>query len=414
MEQFINQKLNRYPKVKRVIKRGYQRVMYMFSPKIKYMGDITRISPDEPNHEFFFGYYDKSPWDASGRYILCLKARNTRSEVAPKEAAEILLIDTKNNNHYRTIAVTNAWNVQQGCMLQWLGPEYDSEIIFNDFREGKFCSVVINVFTGEERMLKLPVYSVCNDGNFALTLDFARLHRLRPGYGYSNIEEITKNEKLPNATCIWKLDIKNNIVVPVLSYKDFAMFEPRPVMEGAEHKVNHIMLSPNGKRFMVLHRWLVGQRKYTRLVTINTDGTDMYNLNDDDMVSHCYWKDDQTIIAFENKKGNGYGYYLMKDHSHEYRHMWPEIVADGHPSYSPDGKYVVTDTYPDKFRMASVKIMSEDNITVVAKVFAPFKYDNDTRCDLHPRWNRTGDMVCFDATFEGHRGIYTVKITEWP
>jgi len=21
----------------------------------------------------------------------------------------------------------------------------------------------------------------------------------------------------------------------------------------------------------------------------------------------------------------------------------------------------------------------------------------DTRCDFHPRWNRTGDMICFDA-----------------
>ena len=63
--------------------------------------------------------------------------------------------------------------------------------------------------------------------------------------------------------------------------------------------------------FMVLHRWFNGDRKYSRLVTVNVDGTEMYNLSDDDMVSHCYWKDDQTIIAFENKKKTGAGYYLM-------------------------------------------------------------------------------------------------------
>ena len=39
----------------------------------------------------------------------------------------------------------------------------------------------------------------------------------------------------------------------------------------------------------------------------------MYLLSDDDMVSHCYWKDDEHIIAFENKHGEGTGYYLMKD-----------------------------------------------------------------------------------------------------
>ena len=61
-------------------------------------------------------------------------------------------------------------------------------------------------------------------------------------------------------------------------------------MNNAEHKVNHIMLNPSGERFMVLHRWFVGHRKYTRLVTVDVDGSKMYNLSDDDMVSHCYWK----------------------------------------------------------------------------------------------------------------------------
>ena len=45
-------------------------------------------------------------------------------------------------------------------------------------------------------------------------------------------------------------------------------------------------------------------------------------------------------------------------------------------------------------------------------MFAPFKYDNDTRCDLHPRWNHKGDNVCFDSVFEGHRGLYVVDVSE--
>ena len=53
----------------------------------------------------------------------------------------------------------------------------------------------------------------------------------------------------------------------------------------------------------------------------------------------------------------------------------------------------------------------ESNKTV-ARVFAPFKYDNDTRCDLHPRWNHQGNQICFDSVFEGHRGLYMVKIGE--
>ena len=218
---------------------------------------------------------------------------------------------------------------------------------------------------------------------------------------------------LPDATAIWKVDLETGEVTDLLKYTDFANFHPRPEMkeEGSVHKV--IMLSPNGKRFMVLYRWFIGERKYTRLMTCNVDGTDMYVLSDDDMVSHCFWKDDDHIIAFENKKKSGTGYYLMKDKTQEYVHCWPEITGDGHPSYSPDRSLVVTDSYPDRARVASLRVMNADieknEVNVVAKVFAPFKYDNDTRCDLHPRWNHAGDEICFDSVFEGHRGLYVVN-----
>lgn len=409
-EQKINQKLNKYPKAKKLIKNIYQHAMYAISSHKNYEGDIKRLSPDDSNHEYFFGYYDKSPWDATGRYVLCLKAKDTWSDVAPKDKVDILIIDTKDNNRVIKVAESNAWNVQQGCMAQWLGPDFKNQIIYNDFRNGNFVSVILNVFSLEERILSMPIYSVAKDGSFALSLDFARLHRLRPGYGYANIEEKTKNEKLPESTCIWKIDIKNNIITSVLTYKNFACFEPRKEMIDAEHKVNHIMVSPNGKRFMVLHRWFNGSRKYSRLVTVNIDGTNMYNLSDDDMVSHCYWRDDNTIIAFENKKKTGAGYYLMTDMSHDYKHLWPHISSDGHPSYSPDGKLVVTDTYPNRNRMAILKILNENFNIVVGKAFAPFKYDNDTRCDLHPRWSRDGKKICFDSVHEGHRGLYVINV----
>lgn len=432
IEAKINYQLNKYPAVKEVIKRAYQRTMYAISPKIKSEGDIVRVSPDDPNHEYFFGYYDKSPWDATDRYMLCMKANDTWSDVSPREAAQIILIDTSQDNKVAVLAETHSWNVQQSCMLQWLGPEYKDRVLFNDYRDGKYCSVILKLDfpeeggldtlkVREEKVIPAPVYSVAVDGTFALTLDFSRLYRLRPGYGYYNVPEATANEKLPDKPCIWRVDLITGEVKPVLKYTDFANFQPRPEMEGAEHKVNHIMLSPNGKRFMVLYRWFAGQRKYTRLVSCNVDGTDMYVLSDDDMVSHCYWRTDKQIFAYENKqhglKGDkaGSGYYLMKDKTQEYRRFWPGIDYDGHPSYSPDGSRVVFDRYQDRARVAAVMVSDAKNrkdsgVRTVAKVFAPFKYDNDTRCDLHPRWNRAGDKVCFDSVFEGHRGLYVVDI----
>ena len=183
IEQKINYQLNKYPKVKKGVKRIYQLAMYAISKKTKSEGNFVRVSPDD-RYEYFFGYYDKSPWDASGRYMLCMKAKDTWSDPDPTGEAEIILIDTDNNNSVRKLASTKTWNVQQGCMAQWLGPNFSSEIIYNDLRDGKYCSIILNVTTGEERIINAPVYTVSSDGKMALSLDFSRLHNLRKGYGY--------------------------------------------------------------------------------------------------------------------------------------------------------------------------------------------------------------------------------------
>ena len=422
IEQKINYQLNKYPAVKKYIKRVYQLGCYAVSSKIKSEGNIVRVSPNDPNHEYFFGYYDKSPWDASMRYMICMRAKDTWSNPDPIGKADICLLnlnfDSNNERYCKRIATTHTWNVQQGCMAQWLGPDFKSRILYNDMRDGKYCSVILNIDTMEERVLPMPCYTVSVDGKTALSLDFSRLHSLRLGYGYAELPEVTKGVALPDTIAIWKMDIETGEVTELLKYTDFANFQLRPEMleKGSVHKVNHLMLSPNGKRFMVLYRWFCGQRKYTRLVTCNVDGTGMYVLSDDDMVSHCYWKNDEEIIAFERKKEWGPGYYLMKDKTQEWQDLWGQLSNDGHPSYCPtDSSLVVTDSYPNRARVADIKLLRDTDsdakdMKVIARVFAPFKYDNDTRCDLHPRWRQDGKAVCFDSIFEGHRGLYIVNL----
>ena len=405
--------LEPFPFVKTAGKRVYQYVGYALSGnKIKSEGDIVRLTPDD-GMEYFFGYYDKCPWDADGARIIALRVRQTTKSPAPKEAGELVLIDPNGNEAPRVIATVHAWNVQQGCMAQWLGPDFRRHIIFNDFREGRYCSVIYDTQAmAEVKVLPLPVYDVAKDGSFALSLDFSRLHRLRPGYGYSNLPDATAGDPCPDAPCIWRMSLDDGQVTPLLKYTDFAAFEPDARMEGAEHKVNHLMLSPDGSRFMVLHRWFQKGRKHTRLVTVGSDGTDMYNLSDDDFASHSFWKDNGHILSFLRKRATGDHYYLMRDKSPEYRLLWPELRTDGHCSYSPDGSRVVTDSYPNRARLSSVFVCADEanRVQRLARVHAPLKYVGDCRCDLHPRWNRRGDAVCIDSTHEGRRGMYMIPV----
>ena len=408
IENSINNLLRGNPFLKKSIKRIYQISMYLISPKYKSKGNLKRITPKD-NKEYFFGYYDKSPWDITDRFVLCLRVDKTWKEVAPKEKAEIIIIDTKNNNNYEVLADTSAWNVQQGCMLQWLGPKYKDKIIYNDFRDDELCSVILNIKTKEEKLISKPIYSVSSDGKFALSLDFFRLHRMRPGYGYSNKKDLTKENLCPNETCIWKINLENNATKSFLEYKDFYDFENIETMVDAEHKVNHIMISPDNKRFMVLHRWYQNNKKFTRLITVDINDKSMYNLSDDNMTSHCFWKSNDEILAFAHKNGTGNGYYIMKDKTEEYTQIVENLTVDGHPSYSPNKKTILTDTYPNRSRISKVITIENDKEKVLAEVFAPFKYDNDTRCDLHPRWNREGTKICIDSVFEGKRALYILN-----
>lgn len=384
----------------------YQRLLYYASPQIITEGDIETITPDD-GFEYLFGYYDKCPWSPSGQYLLATKVKSATKKADSTEPAEIVTINLRDKNTTKVIATTHCWNVQQGCMAQWID---NDSILYNDYRNSAYCSIIKNIKTNEERVINMPIYTVSADKKTALTLDFNRLHRLRPGYGYANEKESTCDELCPDKTCIWFVNLETGAIKPLLKYTDFANFEEREEMKDAEHKVNHLMISPDGTRFMVLHRWFKNKVKYTRLVTCNIDGTDMYNLSDDNFVSHCCWKNNVEILSYLNKHNGGKGYYLMKDRTKEYTRVWPELAMDGHPTYSYDGQYVVTDTYPDRKRIQSIYVMKGDLVKRVARVFSPFKYGGDVRCDLHPRWSADGSKLCFDGSFKGKRSVCVVNL----
>lgn len=382
----------------------YQKILRFFSKKVICEGNISLLVPDD-EFEYLFGYYDKCPWNSIGDSILALRVKNTK--LSPDSMDEGSIVICKDGEVSVEVATTRTWNVQQGCMLQWID---DKNILFNDFRDDKYCSVIVNLDTYEEKIIQMPVYSVASNKQFALSLDFSRLHRLRPGYGYANIPDKYSNIDCPDDYCIWYIDLVSGDYKGVLKYTDLNNFEHRTEMDGAVHKVNHIMLNPGCNRFMFLHRWFKNGKKYSRLVTCDIDGRNMYNLSDDDFVSHCCWKNDEYILSYLNKPSEGKRYYLLKDQSKENSSLWPELSMDGHPTYSYSGSLVVTDTYADRKRLQSIYVMDGDIVRRIARVYLPFDYNYDSRCDLHPRWSLDNRKICFDSAYSGIRKIYSVDI----
>lgn len=408
----IANKLSKYPKIKRYLKNAYQNIGGIISNRKTFPSNINLIS--NPRKEHLFGYYDKSPWNMNGDKIIYLEVSNANKEYVSLKKANIIL---KNliTNEKKIVGNTSTWNVQQGAMLQWLGPDFNTKIIYNDFRNKKYCSIILNIETLEEKVIDFPVYSVAKNGEIAISLDFSRLNTFRPGYGYCNIEDKTKNEFCPNKTCIWKVDLRSNKITELYDYKTLVNFENRDIMKEAYHKINHIMISPNSDKFMFLHRWIKNGIKYDRLLTSKIDGTELFNLLDEDMVSHSNWKDNNTIITWANTYAKGQHYYILKDKSKERKIFCENILnRDGHPSYSPDGKWLITDTYPDLKRKQFLYLINlkTNEAMKIAEIYSNISYKNETRCDLHPRWKPDSSEICFDGAQLKYRQIYTLKIGE--
>jgi len=366
----------------------------------------------------FFGYYDKSPWDATGRYILDLETTFMDRPPAPHDRATIGLIDTAKANTWRPIARTVAWNWQQGAMLQWLPSAPDRLIIHNDRREGRFVSVVHDVFAEEERVLPRPIYALSPAGDYALSTNFARIADTRPGYGYVGLGDAGRDDPHPEDDGIYWMDLENGENGLIISYAQAANFRPKPSMDGAKHWFNHLQVNTDGSRFAFLHRWCPwGQARpwQTRLLTAHPDGSGLYCVADDGMVSHYDWRDPTHILAWAHQEGVGNHFFLFTDGGDQRETVGEGVLtADGHCSYSPGREWVLTDTYPDAERMRTLILYRvEDNRRVdVGRFFAPKELDGETRCDLHPRWSRDGQAVCFDSVHEGARQMYVVDVSD--
>ncbi|MDQ8206364.1 hypothetical protein QEH52_02510 [Coraliomargarita sp. SDUM461003] len=361
----------------------------------------------------FFGYYDKSCWDASQRWVLGQESMFMDRAPNAGDTITIGVIDTHNKNAWRPLTQTSAWNWQQGCMLQWLGD--GTEIIFNDIGPDGFYARIINIETEAERKLSRPIYAVNRQGTHAVSLNFSRLQNQRPGYGYAGIPDKWEAVATPTDDGLYSLDLQTGASELILSLADAANFQRMPEFEGKLHRFNHIQFSTNEQRFAFLHRYKTPDEEVgrTRLMTMNLDGSELRCLSDHGFVSHYDWQADKAVLAWSGRHGIGDRYFLFEDKiGGDIQIIGGErFKTDGHCSFSPDGQYMLTDSYPDETDHRSLLLyhIERDELTTLGRFYSP-PMEWQIRCDLHPRWNRDGTQVCIDSIHEGHRQMYVLSI----
>ncbi len=416
IEKGIARALDRCPRTRGLIKSGYKWLNYylfgILLAKKEFSSQAEPVARNGSQH-LFFGYYGKHQINSNRKALVC--ATDSDAVVpGPNDRLKILIGELSNPTGFRHVADTTAWNWQQGCMLQWLEAYPDDAFIFNDYHTNGFASRIFDVATGKSREIPMPIYCVSRCNRFALSLNFSRLYRMNPAYGYCN-GSYELVEPAPENDGIWRVNLDSGKADLIISLRQLADLKPKESMAGAVHKVNHIEIAPDGRRFMVIHRWMKKGVKYSRLVTAGTNGSDVCILSDNGVVSHCAWKSSGEILAWARTPDGFDRYSLFLDRSTQWSAIGNGTLrVDGHPSFSPDRRWILTDTYPDRLRMKTLMLYSiaDKRMEVLGRFFAPFRFDGIRRCDLHPRWSACGCYVSFDSCHEGVRRSYFLDVSD--
>jgi len=398
----------------------------------------------------FFGYFDKSPWlaEPGADIALAHEAEVHAKPPEPDDAVAVGSVDLESGGAFTRLAESRAWNFQQGAMLQWL-PGRCRTVVFNDRREHRAVGVVLEIGSGATRMLDQPVAALSRQGGMALSVNFGRLNSTARGYGYAGVADPVADDPCPENDGIWTVDLATGAARLLLSTRAIATFGEHGNPPGAYHWVNHLQFNTDDTRFCFLHRCCnPAGTIYTRLLTCKPDGSGLRLLLCG-MASHFDWRSEDELVIWAGERklldstvhgstrrlpvGQALRFFyrllgkprflkqrLLKDRymvinarTGEKRTVaHPRLNSDGHCSFSPDRKWMLTDTYPDRNRRVSLLLYywESGRVLEVGEFTSPPELEDEVRCDLHPRWSPDGSRVCIDSAHEGRRQMYVLDI----
>ncbi len=411
LEKGIAKILSDYPLIKKIAKKAYSYMSFVLKRKnYKFLCENKLDCINIAGNETFFGYYDKSPCNENGYVIVYATEYSTSKTPSAKYSIKLCLYDMNTKKH-EFITEISSYNWQQASRAQWISKD---EFIFNDFlvEEKRYASKIYSL--KEKRIVNILPYPIQDgfNGEYFLSINYSRLMTLRPDYGYRNLNE-NEGFELPSykddGIHRFTKDAESKLIISIQDVINFDFTNDTDY----EHKLNHVMISPCGEKFIFMHRYIHKGKRHDRLILASADGKLLKVLASNDMVSHCAWLNNTQVVGYLRGNDGKDGYWVIDVETGSmdpYLQKELDSYGDGHPTVGVNS--FVTDTYPDKSRMQTlIKVdLQEGKIEKLGEFYHGFKFDGETRCDLHPRISPCNRFVFFDSVFSGKRQLYRMEL----
>lgn len=415
------------------------------------MSDAVSIRFETPStHSHFFGYYDKSPLDATGSRLLCHRADFDGRPITADDTATVGYWDLE-TERFVALGETAAFNWQQGAMLQWLPPDYESRVLYNDRADNSFVSVLVDTETGTERRFPRPIYAVHPSGEFALAANYERLYHCRPGYNYRGVDRQKWDRPMHEDDGIYRVDLDTGATEQILSTPEVCNVDSKPVFERRDNWLEHMLWNPSGTRFAFFHRWADGNGSHgTRLFTAAPDGSNLYMFPDTEFYSHMGWHTDDRFTIWTTKPSVSQRtvdtvqrsptlkrlvrpvyrfardrvlgdraeralprqmFVEFRDQSESFSTVGEGVIEEnGHNTWSDDGRWMLTDTYADEDATRRLFVWDDKRDRLHTLGTFETEYAGSVyRCDLHPRWNHDDDLIVVDSAHEPNRQMLVLE-----
>lgn len=412
---------------------------------------------------YWFGYYNYDTLNYDQTKMLAQYVQHD-AEVIKKG----MIIDIgyfNNAGDFFKLGESDSYSWPQGSMVQWLNSSsQDERIIYNLSKDGRLISKIIDLKTKEQKDIDWSIYGLTPDGKKSIALDMERSYWCR-AYHYESVANPEKEGKIAKGDGIFEIDLEKNTRKLLIPIEKIINVDKEAYFDEAKHWLEHIMVSPNGKRFCFLHRFTIGNLNdyETRLFIADIDGSNLQIIDGWRKFSwsHFGWNTDDTfaIYAYELKcrkmlhtqssnigqniktkncvkslvkalipktilrfaktmfksQTTYYQYYSIVDGKFKLKENfnYPIFSIDGHPSFTNDGRYMITDTYPDDNQYQHLIVF--DTIThkgiVVAKIYAALHLRPGS-CDLHPKLCKDNSIVVVDSAFDGKHHMLKLRL-DW-
>lgn len=376
-----------------------------------------------PKDHLFASYYAINAWSADGRYATVLETEVKNRLPDETDVAVLGVVDAREGNRFVPLTETRCWNFQEATMAHWLATAPQTQFIFNDLVDGKFVSVIFDCAAKSRRIIPHPISAVSPDGKWAVSINYARLRLTRPDYGYGgNGQDARSAVTWPEDDGLWLVNLETGdakLIVSVASVRDRmpAVKDPKALAYFC-----HTVFSRDGSKIFWLARSVEGLsdqkvvRKWeTTAFTCNRDGSEVRRCFPDGWGgSHFNWLDGERLLVTAKYNDTVFSHVLFTAGQADYTRLGRGVLDfDGHGVFSGDGRWMATDTYPDKLfeRKLMVLRMEDQAILPLGTYFVPELYrETYSRCDLHPRWSPDGKMLAFNSVHEGARQVYVIDV----